>query len=119
MKVIKNESEDKTLSVEQEELRAILCSLGESIQVIEPSAFATQMGAEKDEVRRLIDDLHLVYRKWGRRKKILVNNQELATIGNGLTASLEIEDWEFETRMGFTKAEVRSILAEVSGLVRG
>ena len=119
MKIIDRTSNGITLSVVQEELRAIKCSLGESIEVIEPCAFEARMGVAVDKVRRLAEALTVVYRSRGRTKEILVSNQELATIRNGLTASLEIEDWEFETRMGFTKAEVRSILAGVSGLVRG
>ena len=119
MKVIKNESNGKTLSVEQEELRAVLCSLGESMQVIESSAFEAQMGVAKSDVRRLIDEFDPVYRKWGRRKKLFLTNDELRTVRNALTASLEIEDWEFHLRMGFTKAEVRNILAEVGDLVPG
>ena len=36
---------------------------------------------------------------------------ELATIGNALNESLEkIEEWEFATRMGATRAEVEKML---------
>ncbi|MCY3623703.1 MAG: hypothetical protein OXH68_18595 [Gammaproteobacteria bacterium] len=119
MKIIDSASNGITLSVDQEELRAIKCSLGESIEVIEPCAFKARMGVAADEVRRLTKALTAVYRSRGRRKEILVSNQELATIRNGLMASLDIDDWEFHPRMGFTKAQVRSVLAEVSGLVPG
>ena len=119
MKIIDSASNGTTLSVEQEELRAIKCSLGEAIEVIEPCTFETRMGVTAEEVRRLTKELTVVYRKRGRRKEFFVSNDELATIRNGLRASLEIEDWEFPIRMGFAKAEVRNVLAEVSDLVAG
>ena len=75
------------------------------------------MGLSTAEVRRLRDEFDLVYRRRGRRTKISVTDQELTTIRNAIRAALEIEDWEFHPRMGFTKTEVRSVLAEVCRFV--
>lgn len=42
---------------------------------------------------------------------------ELAAIGNALNESLEmIEEWEFATRMGATRAEVAEMVAALSRL---
>lgn len=117
MKIIDGASNGTTLSVDQEELRTIKCSLGESIEVIEPCVFESRMGVSAEEVRRLSKELTAVYRKRGKWKKLCLSNEELATVRNALAASLEIEDWEFHPRMGFTKAEVRSVLAEVCRFV--
>ena len=108
-----------TLSVNKEELRAILCSLGGSLEVIEDGEIESRLGVAEAAVLRLEDELDAVCRMRGRRMEISVTDQELRTIRNALQASLEIEDWEFHPRMGFTKAEVGSILAEITGLVPG
>ena len=119
MKIIDRASNGTTLSVDQEELRAIKCSLGESIEVIKPCEFENRMEVAAEGVRRLSKELTVVYRKRGRRKKLFVGSEELATIRNALMACLEIEDWEFHPRMGFTKAEVKVVLAEVDAILAG
>jgi hypothetical protein len=46
---------------------------------------------------------------------------ELALINNALnevTNGLHIEDWEFETRLGASREEARSLLSEVSAAYR-
>ncbi|MCY3623707.1 MAG: hypothetical protein OXH68_18615 [Gammaproteobacteria bacterium] len=117
MKIVEKSNDRTTLRVHREELRAFLGAIGEAFEVVERPVFETRMGATAADVRRIEDELAIVYRKKGRRKKICVSEQELVTIRNALTASLELDDWEFPIRMGFTKAEVRSILAEVSDIV--
>ena len=52
MKIIDGASNGMTLSVDQDELRAIKCSLGEAIEVIEPCVFESRMGLATEEVRR-------------------------------------------------------------------
>lgn len=117
MKVISKSGDRRTLSVDAEELRAILSSLGESIELIEDREILSRLGVTEAGVIKLEGELGAVYRMRGRRKEISVTDQELTTIRNALQAALEIDDWEFHPRMGFTKAEVSSILAEVSRLV--
>lgn len=119
MKLIDSASNGMTLSVDQEELRAIKCSLGESIEVIEPCEFESRMEVAVEEVRRLSKELTVVYRRRGKWKKHFFSNEELATVRNALAASLEIEDWEFHPRMGLTKEEVRVVLAEVDAALAG
>ena len=117
MKIVQKANGKITLSVDQEELRVIHGSFRESLEVIHHYAFESRMGVSTAEVRRLRDEFDLVYRRRGRRKKISVTDHELTAIRNAIRAALEIEDWEFHPRMGFTKAEVRSFLAEVCRFV--
>lgn len=117
MKIVDKANERTTLLVDQEELRAVHGAFRESLEMVESCVFEARMEATETEVRRIRDEFDLVYRKRGRRKKISVSQQELVTIRNALTACLEIEDWEFPTRMGFTKPEVSNVLAEISALV--
>ena len=117
MKIISKSGDHRTLSVNAEELRAILSSLRESLEVIEDREIVSRLGVAKAGVITLEGELDAVYRMRGRSKEISVTGRKLTTIRNALQAALEIEDWEFHPRMGFTKAEVRSILAEVSRLV--
>ena len=77
------------------------------------------MEVTEAEARRIRDEFHLVYRRRGRRKKISVSEQDLVAIRNAIAACLEIEDWEFHPRMGFTKAEVRDVLAEINKIAPG
>ena len=119
MKIVQKANERTTLSVDQEELRAIHGSFRESLEVIDHHAFESRMGVSTAEVRRLRDEFDVVYRRRGRRNKISVTDQELTTIRNAIQAALEIEDWEFHPRMGFTKAEVKVVLAEVDGILAG
>ena len=93
------------------------CSLGESIEVIEPCLFEGRMKVTVEETRRLSMELTAIYRRRGRRKELFLSNEGLVTIRNAMTAALEIDDCEFDTRMGLTKEEVRDVLAEVSALV--
>lgn len=64
-------------------------------------------------------ELTAVYRKRGKWKKHFFGNEELATVRNALAASFEIEDWEFHPRMGFTKEEIKVVLAEVDSILAG
>lgn len=117
VKIISKSGDHRTLSVNAEELRAILSSLRESLEVIEDREIVSRLGVAEAGVITLEGELDAVYRMRGRSKEISVTGRKLTTIRNALQAALEIEDWEFHPRMGFTKAEVRSILAEVSRLV--
>ncbi len=52
---------------------------------------------------------------------ISMTQAELALINNALnevTNGLHIEDWEFETRLGASREEARSLLSEVSAAYR-
>jgi hypothetical protein len=42
---------------------------------------------------------------------IRINCEEVIAINNALNESLEIEEWEFETRMGITREKVIALLA--------
>jgi len=54
----------------------------------------------------------------GTETVLAFNMDELALLGNALNESLEaIEEWEFTTRMGATRAEVESLLAALSNLL--
>ena len=117
MKIVEKAGEKTTLLFDQEELRAVHGALRESLEVVESCVFESRMEASEAEVTRIMGEFGLVHRRWGRRKRVSVSEEELVAIRNALTASLEIEDWEFPTRMGFTKEEVRKLLAEVSALV--
>ena len=46
--------------------------------------------------------------------EILMLNQALNEVANGV----QISDAEFETRIGFTRSEVRDLLAKVSALAK-
>lgn len=41
---------------------------------------------------------------------VRLNSDETAILRGALNESLELEDWEFETRMGVTKERVRELL---------
>lgn len=41
---------------------------------------------------------------------VRLNSDETAILTGALNESLELEDWEFETRMGATKERVRELL---------
>lgn len=118
MKIIEKADSKTTLSVHKEELRALHGSIRESFEEIEPHVFETRIGVAIPEARQLMARFHAAYSRRGRKKRISVSDKELATIRNTLEATLEIEDWEFHPRMGFTKAEVRKVLAGVAALAR-
>jgi hypothetical protein len=53
----------------------------------------------------------------GNETELAFSLDELAIIGNALNESLEgIEEWEFTTRMGATRAEVENLLKALSRL---
>ena len=74
MRIIGKARNSTTLSVDREELRAIICSLGESLEVIEHRVFETQMGVTMEEVSRLVDEIDVVYRRRGRRSLSATKN---------------------------------------------
>ena len=117
MKIVDKTADATTILVEKEELRAIKCSLGESMEVLEEWEYETRVGVAEPEVRKLVVEYNAVYRSKAARKQISVSGAELGAIKGGLEASLELEDWEFPIRMGFEKWEVRKILAEVNALL--
>lgn len=53
------------------------------------------------------------------RVVISLNEDELDIVVAGLRETLqEVEDWEFETRTGFQREEVRRLLDELLGVAR-
>ena len=117
MNIVWKANERTTLSVDQEELRAIHGSFRESLELVDHHAYESRMGVSTAEVRTLRDEFDVVHRRSGGRTEISLTEQELVTIRNALAVSLEIEDWEFHPRMGFTKAEVKVVLAEVDAIL--
>ena len=117
MRVVDRQGDRRTLKVAREELRAMICSLGESLEVIDRCVYESRMGAARQVVKDLIDEFDVAYRKRGRRRTLRVSTYGLVTVKNALRVALEIDDCEFGTRMGFTKEEIRDVLAEVGALV--
>ena len=117
MRIINRAGDQTTLSVNNEELRAIRSSLVEALEVIEDHVLEDRVGVGEADVRKLMEQLRAAHERAGNRTLVSLDHRELSTIRNALIASLELEDWEFPIRMGFTKLEVRDFLAEVSDLV--
>ena len=119
MRVIDQTAGITKLLIDQEELRAIRSSLVEALEVVDDHVLESRMRVGEAGVRKLMEELKVAYQRAGNRNLVSLDERELGTIRSALVASLELEDWEFPIRMGFTKLEVRNVLAEVSDLVSG
>ena len=116
MEIIDKEEENTTISVNKDELRAIICALGESLELVEDWKYETRMGVKDTEVRKLISEFNSVYRMTDETKPISVSEYEIRAIKRGLMASFMIDDWEYPIRMGFSKEAVKKVLAQLNAI---
>lgn len=116
MEIIDEKEENTTISVNKDELRAFICALGESLEVVEDRKYETQMGVKVTEVRKLISEFNSVYRMTDETKLISVSDYEIRAIRRGLITSFMIDDWEYPIRMGFSKQEVMKVLAQFNAI---
>ncbi len=117
MEIIDETDTTTTISVSGEELRAISGSLGESVELLDDLELEKRMGITGDEAYDYILKFNAIYRTEGEIERLSVTTDELRMIRLGLETCLELNpDGEFSARMGFQKAEVRSIISEFDAL---
>jgi hypothetical protein len=107
------------LHLSLDELGTIGNALGEVCHGLRVADFASKMGAERSEVIRLLDEIVPVYRKADRSRSshvvVSFSSCEVRSIIGALkTVCREIDEFEFQTRMGDERSEVEQILDEIT-----
>jgi hypothetical protein len=121
---IAGDANEVTLRLSETELRIARGSLSEVTHGIRipDSEFEERLGGDREETERLLDGLRGPQLIGPEGQTIRVSAFDLALLRNAMvemTKGVEMEEWEYPTRLGATVAEGEQLLAEFEDVIAG
>lgn len=132
MQLIALEAALATLRFNRHELVILFGAFRETFECVERSQLRSRVGHDRVElegvqaaIREVLDVLRSpgaraarVVEHDGKSATIVVSREELAMIVSAMNEVLQcLEEWEFQTRMGWTPEQVRALCDEVEAIV--
>lgn len=117
MKILSASNDRTSLLLEPREQRCLINALGEVCHTFEIPDFSTAIGIEHHAAERLLSTVNEAYNE-SQPIRVELTRSELMAIRNALRITMrEINDWEFNTRVGVTRKEWQDVLHEIGQVV--